>query len=266
MAATAVLLTTTFGGTISAAAAPPLPNSMAAVGDSITQAFDIDWCCFLADSPQYSWSTGDDPAVQSHYQRILAGNLAIRSRAYNLAVSGAKVDGLRAQLQNAAVLGVDYVTILIGANDLCTSTIASMTPADTFRSQVDQALTEFTRLSPNTRIFVSSIPDIYQLWSLFQTDWWVQFWWSLFGICQSMLSSNNTEFDRQQVVAREQADNESLRTVCARFTQCRWDGYATYNFKFPASDASSVDYFHPNFAGQNHLAAITWGASYWGTP
>lgn len=266
MAAMAVLVGTTFGATVGVSAATPLPNSMAAVGDSITRAFDIDWCCFLVDSPQYSWSTGDDPAIASHYQRLLAANPAIRSRAYNLAVTGAKVSDLRAQLQNAAALSVDYLTILIGANDLCTPTIASMTPADTFRSQLDQALTEFTTVSPNTRIFVSSIPDIYQLWSVFQTDGWVQFWWTILGICQSMLSWNNTELDRQQVVAREQADNDSLSAVCARFTQCLWDGLASYSFKFPASDASPVDFFHPNIAGQNDLAAVSWSASYWPGP
>ena len=60
----------------SAGAAPPFPSRIAAVGDSITTATDVDWCCVNPEggNPQYSWSTGTDPAVLSHYQRVLAVN------------------------------------------------------------------------------------------------------------------------------------------------------------------------------------------------
>jgi hypothetical protein len=38
------------------AEAPPLPASMAAIGDSITRAYDV--CCYYGDHPGQSWSTG----------------------------------------------------------------------------------------------------------------------------------------------------------------------------------------------------------------
>ncbi|MBV9098945.1 MAG: hypothetical protein JO079_12905, partial [Frankiaceae bacterium] len=42
----------------------PLPNSMASTGDSITRAYDATSNgCFLADCPQYSWSTGTTTAT-----------------------------------------------------------------------------------------------------------------------------------------------------------------------------------------------------------
>src|SRR6266540_957107 len=49
------------------AASPPLPNSMAAIGDSISQAADV--CCWYGDHPGKSWSTGDDQgdSILSHY-------------------------------------------------------------------------------------------------------------------------------------------------------------------------------------------------------
>jgi len=246
-----------------AAAAPPLPNSMAAAGDSITQAFDVDWCCALQDNPQYSWSTGDDGAVVSHYLRIAAGNLGIVGNAFNFSVSGARMAGLDDQGKQAAAQNVEYLTILMGANDLCTSTIAGMTPTAVFTAQFRQALKDFATLDPTARIFVSSIPDIYQLWKILHDDPFVQFVWDLFGICQSMLSGSNSEADRQKVVAQEAADNAALATVCAEFTQCRWDSYRTFNYKFAVTDVSTVDYFHPSLDGQNNLAAVTWLASYW---
>ena len=39
-----------------ATAAPASPSSMAALGDSITRAYDV--CCSYADHPAQSWSTG----------------------------------------------------------------------------------------------------------------------------------------------------------------------------------------------------------------
>ena len=75
----------------SAQEAPPLPDSIAAVGDSITQAVDV--CCFYGNWPRHSWSTGyaSSDGIASHYERILARNPAIRGRRYNNAVSGARM-------------------------------------------------------------------------------------------------------------------------------------------------------------------------------
>ena len=56
------------------AAAVPLPDSMAALGDSITQAYDATPTKhLLTDQPQWSWSTGYAGAkvVDSQYERLL---------------------------------------------------------------------------------------------------------------------------------------------------------------------------------------------------
>lgn len=247
-----------------AASSIPFPNSMASAGDSITRAFDIGWCCFLKDSPQYSWSTGNNQAVNSQYRRLLALHAGIANHAYNDAQTGANMGALAGQVQQAAAARVDYLTVLMGANDVCTSTIAGMTPTATFQTEFQQALKDFFAADPGAHAFVSSLPDIYQLWSTLHANPSAERAWSEFKICQSMLSTGNTEAQRQQVVAQEQADNNVLIAVCAQFTNCRSDNDATYHFKFPASDVSTVDYFHPNVAGQNALASFTWAAGYWG--
>ncbi len=247
-----------------ASARTTLPRSMASTGDSITRAFDASSGCFLVDCPQYSWSTGTSTAVDSHYRRILASNKAIAKHDYNDARSGAKMTNLYGQLDTAATQRVEYATVLMGANDLCTSSVSTMTPVSTFTGQFDSALANYFAKNPNSKVFVSSIPNLYQLWSIFRYDVTAQTTWAAFGICQSMLSLTNTETDRQQVVAREQAFNAALATVCAAYRNCRWDNDATYNTAFTTSDVSTVDYFHPSIAGQNKLASVTWAASYWG--
>ena len=242
-----------------------LPNSMASAGDSITRSYNATSNgCFLVDCPQYSWSTGAS-TVNSHYQRLLAANPQISGHVYNDAKTGAKMAALDAQVKTAASQGVQYLTIMMGANDVCTSSRATMTPTATLRSQFQTALTNFFAAAPNAHVFVSSIPNVYQLWSVLHTNASARNAWSSFKICQSMLASTNTEADRQAVLSQEQADNAALADVCAQFVNCKWDNLATFNYKFVASDVSTIDYFHPSVSGQTHLAATTWAASYWPT-
>ena len=240
-----------------------LPNSMASTGDSITRSYNATSNgCFLVDCPQYSWSTGTS-TVNSHYQRLLAANPQISGRAYNDAKTGAKMAALDAQVKTAASRGVQYLTVMMGANDVCTSSRSTMTPTATFESQFQTALTDFFAAAPTAHVFVSSIPNVYQLWSVLRTNSSARNAWSSFKICQSMLASTNTEADRQAVLSQEQADNAALARVCAQFVNCKWDNLATFNYQFAASDVSTIDYFHPSVAGQAHLAATTWSAGYW---
>lgn len=249
----------------SAAGAVALPNSMASTGDSITRSYNATSSgCFLADCPQYSWSTGTS-TVNSHYQRLLAANSQISGHAYNDAQTGAKMAALDAQVKTAAGQGVQYLTVMMGANDVCTSSRSTMTPTATLQSQFQTALTDFFAADPTAQVFVSSIPNIYQLWSVLQTNASARNAWSAFKICQSMLASTNTEADRQAVLSQEQSDNTALAGVCAQFANCKWDNLATFNYQFSASDVSTIDYFHPSVSGQAHVAATTWGASFWPT-
>jgi lysophospholipase L1-like esterase len=242
-----------------------LPNRMAALGDSITQAVDV--CCSYGNHPANSWSTGYSPSdgVTSQYERIATLHPAITGHGYNDAVSGAKASGLSTQVSAAVTQKPDYVTLLIGANDLCTSSASTMTSTVNFTNQVRAALaTLHTGLPKGATIFVSSIPNIYQLRSVLQGNWVARFVWATAGICPSMLASSNTETLRQQVVTREREFNLALSEACGQYAQCRWDGNSTYNYTFSASQISTLDYFHPSLSGQAALAQVTWKASWWG--
>src|SRR5665811_1006554 len=192
--------------------------------------------------------------VNSQYERLVALHPAMAGHEYNDAVSGAKASGLSTQVLAALAQKPAYVTLLIGANDLCTSSTSTMTATGIFTNEVTAALTALHTGLPNARIFVSSIPNIDQLRSVLQGNWVARYVWSTAGICQSMLASTNTPQLRQQVVRREVAFNQILAGACAKYFQCRWDGYATYDYKFSASQISTLDYFHPSLSGQAALA------------
>jgi lysophospholipase L1-like esterase len=244
-------------------AAPPLPSSMAAIGDSITRAYDV--CCSYGDHPGQSWSTGATSydGIASHYERIKRVNPAITGHAANDAVTGAKMAAAPTQATQAASQGARYVTILLGANDLCTSSVSTMTSSDTFRAEFSQAMAILMAQDRKPYVFVSSIPNIYQLWEVLHTNSVARWVWANFHICQSMLAATNTESQRQQVVAREEAFNQILADVCASYARCRWDNWAVYHYQFSASQVSTLDFFHPSLSGQAALARVTWAKSWW---
>jgi lysophospholipase L1-like esterase len=251
---------------VSAAASPALPSSMAALGDSITRAYDV--CCSYSDHPGQSWSTGGAwyDGINSHYERIKRRNSAIAGHAYNDAVTGAKMSAAADQASAAAAQHAAYVTILLGANDLCTSSPSTMTSTDAFGTQLSQAMAILKRQLPDARIFVSSIPDIYQLWKVLHSNSVARTVWATAGICQSLLGATRTDAERQQVVAREVAFNQTLAHTCKQYgPNCRWDDGATYDYKFSASQVSILDFFHPNLDGQAALAGVSWAASWWPT-
>jgi lysophospholipase L1-like esterase len=254
------------GAAASTASADPAkvgyPSSLASTGDSITRAFDT--CSFpYVDCPQNSWSTGTNASVNSVYRRILAASPAISGRNFNDARTGGRMVDLNGQVTTAAGQGVDMVTILMGANDVCTSSDTTMTPVATLRAQLAQALATFSAARPDARIAVSSIPNVYHLWEIFHTNFGAVVVWSFAGICQSLLKNptSNAQADvdrRARVAQRTRDDNDAIRDVCAQYVHCHFDNYAAYNLVFTTGDVTTRDYFHPSVAGQAKAAAVAW--------
>jgi lysophospholipase L1-like esterase len=251
------------------AAATSYPKSMASTGDSITRAYN-DCVLPYVDCPSASWSTGTSTSVNSHYLRLRALNPAITGHNFNDAASGARMADLSGQMSKAVSQRVQYVTVLMGANDACTSSIDSMTTVTTFQAQFTAAMDTVTSGAPRARIFVASIPNVYHLWEIFKNNLLARTVWSLFGVCQSLLADPlSTDPDdvarRQAFYDRILAYNQVLADVCAQYQHCLFDGNAVFAAEFTTSDVTSRDYFHPSVSGQAKLAAATWAASYWGS-
>jgi lysophospholipase L1-like esterase len=246
----------------SAPALAAYPSSIVSTGDSITRAFNNCWFPYV-DCPSASWSTGTSGST--HYRRIQAVNPAITGRSYNHATTGADMADLNGQMAAAVSRGAEYVTVLMGANDVCASSEAGMTPVGTFRAQFEAALATLASGRPGARIFVSSIPDIHQLFSIYRWDIGANSVWAIAGICQSMLaypfSNLPSDVARRARVRQRNIDyNTQLAQVCAFYTTCRFDGNAVFNTAFVRSDVTTRDYFHPSVSGQAKIAAVTWGA------
>lgn len=252
-------LAVALGAPAAASAAAPPPAVMAALGDSISQATDS---CGYKNCPAYSWSTGTASSVGSHASRLRALG-ATTLVAYNDSVAGAKAAGLLAQAQAAIAQKADYVTVQIGANDACTSTVAGMTPTATFEGQVGAALAAISTARPGTKIFVAGIPNLKTLWAINKSKLGARLIWGAAKICQSMLAnpSGTSAADnarRDAVQARVNEFNAALVRACGATPGCTTDGGAVAGYAFTSSLISTLDYFHPNYAGQAKLAELTW--------
>jgi lysophospholipase L1-like esterase len=239
-----------------------LPSSMAAIGDSITVGYGS--CFALSDCPRNSWATGDGILVDSHYQRILDGNPAIKGHARNFATSGATAAGLASQASRAAATHPGYLTVMIGANDACRST---MTATSTFATQIRTALQNVKAASPQTRILVVSIPNVYRVWEVGHTSRLARSVWSL-GVCPSLLANPTSTAAadvarRQAFRDRVDAYDRSLAQACAAYGHlCKWDGGAVHGATFNLGQLSALDFFHPNADGQNEIAKVTFPSSF----
>ena len=132
--------------------APAYPNSIAAIGHSDTNGSGVrgprtNW-------PHSSWVTGDSPAVQSLYSRILARNPAIRGNKFNLAISGADAASMLLQAKKAVGLkpAPELVVVQGIDNDIACDTVSHKP----FQVAFARVLETLAAGLPDSRIFVVS--------------------------------------------------------------------------------------------------------------
>ncbi|HZE38432.1 MAG TPA: SGNH/GDSL hydrolase family protein [Stackebrandtia sp.] len=249
-----------------AVSAPSAPSSMAALGDSLTRGFNA--CGWLFDCEPRSWSTGDNPEVNSHYWRILAQNPAIEGNAFNDAQTGSKSDRLPGQAAKAVRQHVEYVTILIGGNDACSYSAKAMTSPKQFRANVDKALETLHTGLPKADVFIASVPDVVRLWDLGHGNSIARKVWDTTGICRSVLTRptgmTKADVERRDMVGERVDDyNTQLAAACEDYgPRCKYDGGALHDYRFSFGQISRWDYFHLNVKGQAAIADLTYRAGF----
>ncbi|MEU6592580.1 SGNH/GDSL hydrolase family protein, partial [Streptomyces sp. NPDC046881] len=250
-------------GTKARAARPPVwdrsPDSVAAVGDSITRGFDA--CTVLSDCPEVSWATGGDARVDSLAVRLL-GVTRAAEHSWNYAVTGARMADLPEQMEQAAAHSPELVTVMVGANDACRSSASAMTSVADFRADFEEAMGTLRSSLPKTQVYVASVPNLKRLWSEGRTNMLGKQVWKL-GICPSMLADAD-DLTRAAAVRRDSVQqrvveyNKVLKEVCAKDHRCRFDDNAVYDYRFGTDQLSHWDWFHPSTDGQARLAEIAY--------
>lgn len=243
-----------------AAALPDEPQTMAALGDSITRGHNA--CGWFFDCVDRSWSTGSSDRVDSHRRRLAATTPDALTDVFNNAVTGARAADLERQAELAVEQGADYVTILIGTGDVCAATEAEMTPVDRFGADITAGLDVLSQA--DTHVFVASVPDVIRLWQVGGGSAEVRDTWESTAVCPTALdradSTDPADRERRARVAqRVDAYNDRLAAACGGYDGvCVYDAGAVHDHPFSLDHFSAWDYFHFNRSGQAVLADITW--------
>lgn len=291
--------------------AEPLPSSMGALGDSISAGLLANFSRETANKPSVeawfvmrslvaaaifqlkglekkdlSWSAGYGASglVLSHARRLAALDSSRTLKTFNVAHSGDTVqDILDIQLPKLNGLSrnklgqeyPDYVTILIGANDVCDASMAGVTSVQDYYDRLDKVVHDVLSRSPRSKIMLSSLPNIE---SLRQVALGARLWgWGAFEKCEDVwnaiklcptLTTISDPAIREQVKQRVDDYNLAARDIVERYTKSMGDriryGDGTFKVQF-GKDHLSMDCFHPNPAGQNILSKVTFNSSWWPT-
>jgi hypothetical protein len=253
---------TTTPASQAAQASDQYPNAIAVLGHSGATGYDSDPKAPGTDARQNSWATGDNPAVNSIYLRLLALNPAVRGHNTNVAVAGTGVDQLAGQADQALATKPLPELFLIQSvdNDIrCDGTDADNYAP--FAATLTDVLKKLTTGAPKAKILIVS-----SLWGTIQNHAQVAarlpgpraansgtgpcalfdpagkpvpaHWRTLEGIVLHYLGL--------------------LKSVCARFPTCRYDNDALYHMKIGTADITPSDGAHLTIAGLRKQAALEW--------
>lgn len=273
---------------------PPLPGLLGAIGDSISVGYNAVPTIFGA-QPSHSWVFGTDPndGILSHLERLR--QLGARPAVEPAARAGARMSDIVRQatlvVESASRLPrgeTAYVTIELGANDLCRDEPSLMTDPATFAAELRAGLdvlrngttTDGGRVAGLPRgslILVLSVPDVLRLRRLVVSDPLALAIHVRFGQCRAAVDPGRTAAELRVVAARIAAFDRALRDACAAIQSrdgpsgrlsCRDDQAGDPADSFTGApltliDLSRLDYFHPSLEGQSRIADGSWAAGYW---
>lgn len=238
--------------------------TMVAIGDSITRAFNAMF--YFWDSPSVSWTTGKQKfdGFESHLERLQKLYPEKKVKAYNYARTGALMKDLDRQVGKTIKKKPQYVTLLIGANDVCRWGADYQGKLDEFTQRLKTGLDKLVTEDPKVKITMSAMPDIYNVWKVLKDKPSCQTVWSVIGFCKELLGKNLTNDQRLAFRERWAHANSNMASVAALYPQNVKFSDAAATYTFADKDLSSHDCFHPSMKGQGILADVTWQEGWFG--
>jgi len=242
------------------AATPAYPNSIAVIGHSFATGEGVSGR--RADWAHHSWVTGDSPAVQSIYSRILARNPAIRGNKFNLAIGGADVASMLLQAKKAVALtpAPELVVVQGIDNDITCDNVGHKPFQVAFARVLDVLATGL----PDARIFVvsqfGSIPTWIKALTLKQRINQRDRISGSSGPC-AFLDRGGAPIPKrvaylEAVIHRYEA---AVATACKAVATCRYDRGA-FGRIVERPEYISWDVIHLSVQGQAKVAAVAWAA------
>lgn len=228
---------------------------MGAIGDSMTTGFNSRR---LGDNREISWSSGDAPDVESHFRRLKARTPSHTIIAYNEAIAGSVSSDLNRQVTRLLRRAPDYVTVTIGANDICSWDVDYAAHLLDYKTKLRAAVQRLVDARPAIKVYLAPIPDMYNLWEIASPRAECRQRWDVLPVCSVLLGSGATARDRAAFVDRWRDANAAIAAVALEFPQHVLHDPELAHTQFEWHHVSPLDCFHPSIAGQNMLSELSW--------
>lgn len=232
------------------------PVVMGALGDSITAGFNAQR---VGDNRELSWATGTASQINSHLKR-LAVLQQQQVVGFNEAIAGSVANDLPRQVTRLLAKNPDYVTLAVGANDVCGWPNDYDQVRDAYKAQLTAQIERVIAARPHVKIMLAPVPNMYNLWSVAKDHASCQTKWDMFGLCSELLGSNATDATRANFVRKWEAINTTISEVARDHQANVLHDPELAHVTFAWEDLSPTDCFHPSIRGQNLLAEKTWQA------
>lgn len=232
---------------------------MASIGDSITTGFNAK---NPLDNKSLNWSTGYSTSgkVNSHYLRM---KNVYWGEVYqvNKAKAGAKSDAILGQMEGLIkdLKGreLDYLTMMIGANDVCSWPAEHEERLAEFGTRVRSTLERALAVNPDMKISLVPVPNMLRLYEVGKETPGCSVKWKIMNICKNLLLNNDAD-ERAAFGERVVDLNHTLADIAADYPQSVHYAEEVATFEFNKEDISGYDCFHPSQKGQSQIAEKAW--------
>lgn len=286
---------------------PELPHAMASLGDSMTEALMSDFSIEQPPNliqvvslisgaslkeripyfrkhfarPQHSWAAGGDDAdiVISHLEHLkkYAPNLTVT----NYSVSGAKTSDLADQVdallqdEYKSSHTYDYITLLMGANDLASVEVDDLVSPITYERNLENQFRRILSADAKRRLLLVGLPPIFEIFDTSAEFQAYKFWNKTYS-CSEMrkmvygplvvfMPENQEAYEQVKVLARlyDSALQNVKVNLSRDYPEAEIKVASGYRGGRTTRKTLSIDCFHPSVWGQARMAEATWALGFW---
>ena len=231
--------------------------------------------------PEKSWASGSDEndLLMSHYERLKA--YVPNLKAHNFARSGARSVDLRLQAFSLLRYEIrqnktfDYITLMIGANDLKGKTWNEITPVQDYVQNVENTLKVVLDFNAHRKILVVGIPPLLQIiknsadvmaYEFLKKDISCsQMRKIVYGALLLFQYKDDLVYGRLEKLMEDQQAGlqELVSRLSKAYPQAQLKTVLGFSNFSSVEKILSVDCFHPSLWGQAEIAEWTWIHGFW---
>jgi lysophospholipase L1-like esterase len=169
------------------------------------------------------------------------------------------ITDVAAQVTKVNKLKADYVTLVIGGNDVWEWSRDYAGYEKAYLSSMKRYLDSMVVANQNVRILLGAIPDLTQVWSLSKDEASCQkVWRAIPRFCSPVFGASATDSSRIAFKAHVTQTNARLAELARTYPKNVKFAASVGTAKLARSDMSPFDCFHPSVSGQNTLSQYTW--------